>query len=44
LARSKTPNAAQCQQFYQAATDLGIVHKDWIQLISCQGKAPPDAE
>jgi len=35
LARSKTPTAEQCQQFYQAADELGIARKDWIQLISC---------
>jgi apolipoprotein D and lipocalin family protein len=37
LARSKTPDAEQCQQFYQAAEDLGIAGKDWIRLISCKG-------
>lgn len=35
LARSTTPSAEQCQQFYQAADDLGIAREDWIQLITC---------
>lgn len=41
LARSKTPTAAQCQQFYQAAGELGIAEKDWIRLIPCNDNVQP---
>lgn len=35
LARSQTPDAVQCQAFYQKASELGIAESDWIRLISC---------
>ena len=41
LARSKSPAAAQCQQFYQAAGELGIADKDWIRLIPCNDNVQP---
>jgi apolipoprotein D and lipocalin family protein len=36
LARSQTPDAEQCRQFYQAAADIGIPAQEWIKLIPCQ--------
>ena len=41
LARSKTPTTALCQQFYQAAAELGIAEKDWIRLIPCHDNVQP---
>jgi len=40
LARSQTPAATQCQQFYQAAEEIGIASRDWIRLIPCQDAGP----
>lgn len=35
LARSKTPDAAQCADFYQAAAEIGIPKDAWIRLLPC---------
>jgi apolipoprotein D and lipocalin family protein len=38
LARSQTPDAVQCQAFYQAASELGIADTAWIRLLPCEGR------
>ena len=39
LARSNTPNAQQCQAFFQEASRIGILDDQWIRLLDCSDSA-----